>query len=101
MNLQTEISLVRADIPEPYRDDVTDQFITDEEIVGWIHEGEIRVATLINYQALHTLQTDAVGAQTTVTGQSNYSLTASDWIRIIGARYDPDGGSMTGSARNF
>lgn len=88
MNLQTEIGLVRQEIAEPGRADQSDNFITDYEIVDWINQAEIQVAKDLHYQALPSLQT--AGAITTTPATDSYSL-ASNYMRLIGARYNTVG----------
>jgi len=90
MNLQSEITEVRRLIGEPYRDDSSDYFVTDEEICEWIYQGELALVRDLNYQALFSLQ--STSSVTTVPGQESYDL-ISDYVRILGGKFDPYNGS--------
>ena len=85
MNLQTEIGLVRQEVAEPGRDDQSDNFVADFDIVDRIHQAELQVAKDLHYQALSSLQ--KAGSITTTTTTDSYAL-ASDYLRLLGARYN-------------
>lgn len=65
MNLQSEITLVREKVGEPFRTDETNSYILDVEIIGWLNEGELQVMRDVVDDALYTQQKEATGALTT------------------------------------
>lgn len=83
MNLQTEITEVRARLGEPFRVQDENSFILDREITNWIQQGELRVLQDFPIDALLSLQTEQ--QIDTVDGQEEYSL-ASDFVRLIDVR---------------
>jgi len=79
-NLQWEITQVRGKLGIPYRTDPQDAYITDEEIVNWLHEGEKRLALDVADDALPELQVEQ--SVNTVVDTGSYAL-PTDQTRIL------------------
>lgn len=67
MNLRAELTRVREKIAEPSRQDETNAFVTDIEIINWIYEGEMKVMRGLVDDALWTSQKEST---LTLTGGS-------------------------------
>jgi hypothetical protein len=57
MNLQSQITEIRRRIAEPYSTDASDQNITDDEIVDWIRQAEIKLLYDISVETISTIMT--------------------------------------------
>lgn len=85
MNLQSEITELRARLGEPVRTDPSDGFFTDEELTEWIHQGELMTAKLLVEDAL----TD-IGSESTVAVETTGAGTAvpTDFMRLLEVAVD-------------
>ncbi len=106
MNLQTEISEVRSRLVAPARASSDDQFITDEEIIRWIYQAELRLVKLLPEDMLLNLQTevnvDLVSGgppPTTVDQDLNpvtlSDLSVTDFVRFLEAKLEVGQGIKT------
>lgn len=88
MNLEVEIRQVRERLGEPARDDQADNYITDREIVDWIHAAEHQIIQDVADDALTDLHGET--SETTVNGTESYALAtnASDFLRLLDVRLD-------------
>lgn len=89
MNLAEEMTLVRERLSEPHRDDQTNAFIQDIEIVRWIGQGELQVMRDLVDDALFTVQKEA-----TPSLSSGVAALPSDFMRLISLQVQAKTGAV-------